>query len=116
MRPTVLVLSFNDALDPASATNAAAYVVKDAQGQRVKLSHVVYDASSNSVAIWPGRLLNFHHAFTVRVLGTGPNAVKDSAGRALDGANTGSPGSDFKFTVTRKNLVFPSGPPAWTRG
>jgi hypothetical protein len=116
MRPTVLVLSFNDALDPASATNAAAYVVKDTQGQRVKLSHVVYDASTNSVAIWPDRLLNFHHAFTIRVLGTGPNTVKDAAGRALDGANTGSPGSDFKFTVTRKNLVFPSGPPAWTRG
>jgi len=116
MRPTVLVFSFNDALDPARAVDPSTYLVNDSQGRRVGISRVVYDPNSNSVAVFPDHLLNFHHPFMVKILGTGSQALEDTAGRALDGAGTGQPGSDYKTTVTWRNLFYPGNAPAWTQG
>ena len=59
---------------------------------------MVYDPSNYSVAVFPDHLLNFHHPFTVTILGTGPDAVMDTSSRALDGAGTGQPGT----TTTRQ--------------
>ncbi len=113
--PTVLVFAFNDALDPSSAVDPSSYLVYDSQGRKVGISRVVYDPNNNSVAVFPDHLLNFHHPFTVTILGTGPLALTDSAGRALDGAFTGRPGSDYQKTITWRDLHYPGHAPAWTR-
>jgi hypothetical protein len=111
-----LVIAFNDTLDPSRALNPAAYVIRDSQGHRVDVSRVIYDPTNNSVAVFPDRLLNFHYPFTVMIMGTGASALKDSAGRALDGAGTGRPGTDYQAKVTWRNLVYPGNPPAWMYG
>jgi uncharacterized repeat protein (TIGR01451 family)/CSLREA domain-containing protein len=115
-RPTVLVLTFIDALDPSRATDPAAYLIDDARGHRVGISRIVYDPNSNAVAITPDRLLNFHRPFKLRVLGTGVHALRDTEGRALDGSRTGLAGSDYTVAITRRNLVAPDGPPDWALG
>jgi hypothetical protein len=106
MQPTVLVLTFNDGLDPASAENMANYKIVDPSGRPVAVESVNFDAALNTVTIRPRTRINLHHTYELTVIGTGANGVRDTEGRLLDGANTGVPGSDYVGRLAWRNLMW----------
>jgi hypothetical protein len=103
-QPTTLVLTFDKALNPASAQNPSNYRIVDSRGHRIRIASVVYDPSSFTVTISPVNRLNLHRSYRLMVTGTAPTGVTDTDGRLLDGALNGFPGSDYQATLTARNL------------
>ncbi len=109
MQETVLVLSFNDGLDPISAQNLSNYKIVGPDGRSVSIGSAVFDAATNTVTLWPTSRINLHHTYRLTVIGTGHHGVTDSQGVLLDGANNGKPGSDYTGTLTWRNVVWAPG-------
>jgi len=55
--------------------------------------------------------MNFHYGYKLTVSGAQPGGVTDQQGLLLDGKNSGTPGSNYRTTVNRKNLVWPKSTP-----
>jgi parallel beta-helix repeat protein len=104
MQPTVLVVSFSEALDPASAVNLRNYRITDPCGQPVRIRSAVYDVHSNTVTLRPAHRINLHHRYYFMVVGTGPDGVRNTQGMLLDGADTGRPDSDYRCALTWRNV------------
>jgi hypothetical protein len=109
-KPTVLVLQFNQPLDPGRAQNTSNYVIRNFKSRPVFVASAVYDPANLTVTVQPRPLINLHHPTQLLVMGTPPTGVTNTAGVLLDGANTGRPGSDFSTFVTRRNLAGPAPP------
>jgi hypothetical protein len=105
MHPTVLVVNFNDPLDPVSAVNLSNYRITGPGGHLVRVKSAVFDAATNSVTLHPVHRINFHHTYRFEVIGTGPNGVRNTEGLLLDGTDSGTPASDYKGTITWRNAV-----------
>jgi uncharacterized repeat protein (TIGR01451 family) len=106
-QPTLLVLTFSEPLDPATAQNTRAYRIIDPHGHTIVVDRAMYDPEAQTVTLFPHRKLNLHLRYRLIVSGTGPNAVTNAEGVPLDGANNGRPGSDFVTFVTIDNWVRP---------
>lgn len=101
-RSTGVNLRFNEAINPATATNLGNYTVLLPLRDRrlgttslvpIRLRKAAYDPATRSVTLTSRRtpfLLN--RAVQVVVLGSG---VKNQSGLALDGSGDGQPGSNF---------------------
>ena len=89
MQPTVLVVSFNEALDPTSAVNPDNYRITDPAGRSVRIKSAVFDAETNTVTLRPADRINLHHTYQLTLVGTGPDGIRNTQGELLDGANTG---------------------------
>jgi len=109
--PTALVLTFNQPLDPATAQDVNNYVIIDPLGHRVFINSAVYDPTTQTVSLHPARRMNFHYGYKLTVSGAQPGGVTDQQGLLLDGKNSGTPGSNYRTTVNRKNLVWPKSTP-----
>jgi uncharacterized repeat protein (TIGR01451 family) len=99
-QPTTLVLTFNEALDPTRANDIGNYVVTlPGQGNaRVALQSATYNPSNNTVTLVTKRPIGVNTPIRLRVNGTTSSGLTDTAGRSLDGARTGRPGSDYVVT------------------
>jgi streptogramin lyase len=106
--PTTLVLTFDKALDMATAQDPLNYTITNSQGHSIRIASVVYNASALSVTITPGARLNLHRPYLLTVIGAAPTGVTDTSGNLLDGALTGEPGSNYMATVTALDLVIPA--------
>ncbi len=113
--PTSFVLTFNEKLDPASATNLANYklVVAFRDGRLARrdipLKSAVYNATNDTVTLTPvSEHLNIHYHYQLTVSG-----VTDTCGDVLNGNGTGA-GTPFVTIVTKNNYagVTPAGPAA----
>jgi streptogramin lyase len=104
-RPTTLVLTFDKALDPATAQDVGNYRITGPNGSRVRIASVSYDPSSLTVTISPKGRLDLHRTYRLTVVGTAPSGVTDTAGNLLDGALTGHPGSNYVTTITGRDLA-----------
>jgi uncharacterized repeat protein (TIGR01451 family) len=113
-RPTILVLTFDEPLDPVRAQNLGNYqiVALGCNPHRIRIKEAVYDAVTRTVTLKPVQLLNLHHRFRLTVIGTAPSGLTDISGNLLDGRKTGSPGSNFVTIVTARNLVLTPADPA----
>ncbi len=109
MQQTVLVLSFNDGLDPTSAQNQSNYKIVGPAGRSVSIGSAVFNAATNTVTLRPTSRINLHHTYHLTVIGTGPHGVTNTEGVLLDGANTGKPGSNYTGTLTWRNVVWAPG-------
>jgi len=105
--PTTLVLTFDKALDPASAQVPLNYTITNSQGHAIRIASIVYDPSALTVTLSPATRLNVHRSYHLTVIGTAPTGVTDTSGNLLDGALTGHPGSNYTATVTALDLVIP---------
>jgi Bacterial Ig-like domain (group 3) len=105
MQPTVLVVTFNEALDPASAVNLNNYRITDPAGRSVRISSAIFDATTNTVTLRPVDRINLHHTYQLRLIGTGPGGIRNTRGELLDGANTGNADSDYTANLTWRNVV-----------
>jgi Bacterial Ig-like domain (group 3)/Beta-propeller repeat len=114
-QPTVLVLTFNEALDPSTASNPANYAIVPI-GPHGKFDHpivvsrIAYDPTSRTVRLRPSRRLNVHDRFELVVDGTSTHGVVDLALRAMDGGKTGKAGSDYIGQIGWKAIAGPSLP------
>jgi hypothetical protein len=105
MEPTVLVVSFNEALDPGSAVNVSNYRITNPHGRLVRIKSAVFDAETNTVTLRPAHRINLHHTYHFTVIGTGPYGVSNMQGQLLDGADTGTADSNYVGTLTWRNVV-----------
>jgi hypothetical protein len=112
-QPTRLALTFNEALDPSSATDTTRYALfapgRDRRlgtgdDRRIAVTSAAYDASSRTVTITPRSRLPLRRRFLL-VIEDGPNAITDLAGNAFDGDLDGRTGGSFAATVDRHSLV-----------
>jgi streptogramin lyase len=108
--PTTLVLTFDKPLKPASAQNRRNYRLVNPHGRPGRIVAAVYQPSTLTVTLHLAQRLDIHRVYTLTVVGTPPNGVRDTTGKLLDGAGTGHPGSNFVTDVTIANLVLSSKP------
>jgi hypothetical protein len=56
----------------------------------------------------PVHKLDLHKIYRLRVIGTPPEGITDTAGEYLDGTGTGQPGTDYVTKLTAADLVLNS--------
>jgi hypothetical protein len=114
LRPTVIVLTFNQPLDTTSAQNPANYELYSSTGHRYAIASVLYNPSSFTVNIVPWQRLPVKGTYKLEVIGTGPNGITNANGLALDGSQRNQPGTNFVTKFNWRALAAPSSPPAVT--
>lgn len=116
-QPTLLVVTFDRPLDPATAADPANYTIVTVGGPgrggrlRGRVIPVVaadYEAGALRVALSPSERLDVHNAYRLTINGASPGGVSDTSGRLLDGLGAGAPGSDFSTNITRSTLAGPA--------
>ncbi len=121
-QPTVLVLTFDQALSAATASDPANYTIVPVGphgkvGHAIAIKRLAYDASARTVTIHPSRQLNVHDEFELIVDGTSSHAVSDESLLALDGRKTGGAGSNYVGEIDWRTIAGPSLPGArYARG
>jgi hypothetical protein len=105
MQPTVLVLTFSAALDPARAEDVRNYRITDPAGRRVGIKSAVYDPVAHTVTLRPRSRIDLHHTYHLMVIGTGTGGVASVGHDLLDGARDGKAGSDYVTTLDWRNVV-----------
>ncbi len=112
--PTVLLLTFDGALDPARAQNPANYQIVDSQGARIPVTSAVYDPLTRSVQLHLARQLCLYRTYTLRVNGSSAGGLTGSTGIPLDGTGQNQPGTDFVTHINWRCLSLPGQAPAVT--
>jgi uncharacterized repeat protein (TIGR03803 family) len=100
---TEFVLTFNGALDPATAQDVRGYQIQ--RGYKVArrpsglgISSAVYDSQAHTVTLKldaPMRMRNGNRLVHLR--GTGPYAVRDTGGEAVNAGSSDAPSDDFTY-------------------
>ena len=85
MHPTVLVLSFDAALDPASATSLQNYALVGPEGNHIGFKSVSYDSSAHTVTLRPTVKINVHRTYRLTVIGNDSHGVCGVDRALLDG-------------------------------
>ena len=112
MMPTSIVLTFDQALEQATAENTHNYRITGPRGHAIRVRSAVYDPQTETVTLRPSERINIHYKYELTVDGTKAGGVADTQGLLLDGADTGKPGSNYRAALTGKALVIE---PASTR-
>jgi hypothetical protein len=102
--PTVLVLFFDQPMDPAGAENPANYLLVGPRRQTIRVKAAVLDPGSMAVTLSLRQRLNVHLKYTLIVNGASPGGLQGTSGLFLDGAGKGVPGSDYVAPITFRNL------------
>ncbi|WP_169980238.1 putative Ig domain-containing protein [Tautonia rosea] len=112
-QPTLLVLSFDQALDAASAENRSAYRLihpgRDGQAQTaddrvIPIRDARYEPANRTVTLQTMTPLPLH-ARHVLVVDGGPAGVRDTTGNLLDGDGDGQAGGDHVVAFGREILA-----------
>jgi type VI secretion system secreted protein VgrG len=103
--PTTLVLSFDQSLDPATAEDANDYRIIGPAGGVIRVKSAVYNSAAKTVTLHPSQRINIHYRYELIVDGRAPDGVTNTRGQLLDGVDNGKPGSDYRATLTWRNLV-----------
>jgi hypothetical protein len=115
MRPTSIVLTFDQALDAVTAEGAKDYRIIGPAGRTIAIKKAVYDPANLTVTLDPVDRVNIHHPYKLIVDGTSPHGLTNTSGQLLDGADTGSVDSDYVGLLTWRNLVLDPPPPGSAR-
>jgi hypothetical protein len=111
-QPTIFVLTFSTALDPASAEDVANYHLNPIFGQHlgnaIPIRAAVYDATAHTVTLEPVHRVYLFRQYRLLVNGSTATGVKGATGLLLDGKGNGQPGSDFVTTFGKEILAGPS--------
>jgi hypothetical protein len=110
MRPTTIVLPFDQALDAVTAEDAKNYRIIGLGGRTIAIKKAVYDPAALTVTLYPMKRISIHHRYELIVDGTAPHGVTNTRGQLLDGNDSGSADSDYRGPLTWRNLVLD--PPA----
>jgi hypothetical protein len=105
MHPTVLVVTFNDGLDPTAAHDVHNYKFFGPKGRSILIRSAAYDPRANTVTLRTRKMIKLRPTYHLTVIGTGATGVTDSHGILLDGAKNGLPGSNYTLTLNWRNMV-----------
>ncbi len=103
--PTTLVLTFDQALDPATAEDVHNYRIVGLHGRRIKILRAVYNATLQTVTLHPAQRLSIHHPYEVTVIGTGLKGLTNVQGQFLDETDSSQTGGDYHLKLTWRELV-----------
>lgn len=106
--PTRILITFNEDLDPASASNPWNYRISQGagyQGRSIGILSANYDAATRTVTLCPAERLYFYGPYRLCLDGTSPNGIKDLDGNLLDGNKSGYPGSNFNGVLLGSGLT-----------
>ena len=78
MRPTVLVLTFSESLDPTLAQDLANYRLVGRVNLTDCAKSVSSDPRTNTVTLRPREKIDLHYAVRVTVIGTGPGGIRST--------------------------------------
>lgn len=115
-QPTVLTVAYDQPMNVASVQNVQNYVIVHAghdhrYGTRddifIPVTSATYDVASQTVSINPSRRLGLHRRYKFVIDGQAPGGVANAQGIYLDGAGTGTPGTDFEMIVDKNIAVLP---------
>ena len=106
-RPTTLVLTFSNPLDPTTAQNARNYTLVNSQGKAIKVASAVYSATDHTVTLKPHTRLSVYQTYHLTINALAPFGVTDQYGARLDGSGTGQAGTNFTTKITLQTLVIP---------
>jgi hypothetical protein len=101
---TSLVFHFDGPLNPATAGNAANYLIAAAGrpgAEAVQVASAVYDPVKHVVMATPAAPLLANRLWTIIVNGDSPGAIADLAGNPLNSTLGSMPGRDHVVTVAR---------------
>jgi len=71
----------------------------------------VYDPANLTVTLHPEQRISIHDRYELIIDGTAPHGLTNTRGLLLDGTGSGSPDSDYRASLTWRNLVLdPPGP------
>jgi hypothetical protein len=118
MMPTSIVLTFDQALDDVLAEDADDYSIIGPAGQSIAIRSAVYNPETLTVTLRPSQRISVHKTYELTVDGTAPHGLTNRFGQLLDGKNTGRPDSDYRTTLTWRELVLdpvPAGMARWAR-
>jgi hypothetical protein len=113
-QPTLLVLTFSTALDPAPAENASNYRIVtlgghgrggNLVGHQIGVFRAVYFPATAQVELFPAERLDLHNVYLLTVNGQPPFGLTNTEGTFLDGKGNGVPGSDYTAFVTGSLLA-----------
>jgi hypothetical protein len=104
-RPTTLVLTFNESMDPIYVQDATNYQLVDAHGRSIRITGAVYHPIARTVTLHLGQRLDLNHRFKLTVNGATGDGLRDLQGNLLDGDNDGQIGGNFVTLVDRNALV-----------
>jgi len=112
MMPTTVVLTFDQALDAITAQDNENYRIIGPAGRLIGIKSAVYDPAALTVTLHPRQRINIHHAYKLFVDGTAPKGLTNTRGQLLDGVGDGRPDSDYRTSLTWRNLVID---PPWPK-
>jgi IPT/TIG domain len=117
MQPTSLVLTFNLALDPIRTQDVNNYQIMsmggtgrngNMVGHVIRVGAAVYDAAALTVTLFPDEQLDLHNLYQLTVNGMTPGGLTSATGIPLDGAATGTPGTNYVAVISGKLLSRPA--------
>jgi parallel beta-helix repeat protein len=118
MRPTTVDLAFDQALDATTAQDVDDYRIIGPAGRVIAIKSAVYDPATLTVILHPSQRISVHHVYNLIVDGTAPHGLTNTLGELLDGADNGRPDSDYRTSLSWRNLVLdpvPSGISRWPK-
>ncbi len=116
-QPTLLVITFSQPMDAASAQAQTNYRLVAAdpmqrggnpKARAISIVSAVYDSVSHAVTLRPSHRLPLSGIYRLTIVGTPTTGVTDAAGLLLDGAGTRQQGTNYINRVTGKLLARPT--------
>jgi hypothetical protein len=112
---TGVVLTFNEGLDPTSASTVANYQILDlnqngsltASGPKVAIASASYNVATRSVTLTPRPGLSVGRFYKLVVNGSGAPGLIDSSGNVLDGEQNGLQNSIYQSLIGRGTKTRP---------
>lgn len=112
MMPTTVVLRFDQALDTITAEDNANYRIIGPAGKAIGIKSADYNQATLTVTLRPQKRISIHHTYKLVVEGAAPHGITNTAGLLLDGTDSGRPDSDYRASLTWRNLVLD---PPWPK-
>lgn len=104
---TLLVVTFDQRLDPSRAQDVAEYRLTGIRGRRpIRITSATYDKTTRRVTLRFTHLLPLKYTYLLTVTGTPPHGLTNVQGQLLDGSGHGHPGTNYSTVVTRRSLTF----------
>ena len=113
MGQTSIVLTFDQALDAVTAEDVKDYRIIGPAGRAIAIRKAMYDPAALTVTLHTVERISIHHPYKLIVDGTAPRGLTNTKGQLLDGANRGSPDSNYRAPLTWRNLVVDPLPEGW---
>ena len=106
---TLVSLFFDQTLNPAEALWKHNYKLHTSSGGNIKVSHIYFDPSSNTVTLLPGHRLALRSTYNLKVLGL--NAKSSTNGSTPSVTSSGWLATNFKAKINHEALSVPGAPP-----